>query len=225
KILCLVYTYSPMRYLVRTQAIVWGRQCDGYIAFSNETIPELGIYQLPTNNEYSGVEEESYTNMWQKTRRIWKYVHDHFVEDYDYFYISGDDVYLLVNNFRSYIQNELELLVSDSDSVSVPRHFGSWLPSKSMIAGGPGYTLNKAALQQFFEITITTTTTTTVNGKGSSSSSSNTSAIWNNCLSNKHASYEDRFMSYCMSTFLGIHGNDTDTRDPTGEQKFHDTDP
>jgi hypothetical protein len=258
KILCIVYTYSPMRYLVRTQAILWGRQCDGYIAFSNETIPELGIYKLPNEYlyNYSGEVEESYDNMWQKTRRIWKYVHDHFVDEYDYFYISGDDVYLLVNNFRSYIQNELlsdSVLNDDYNTynnnntininnnnnnsnngskprvapVAVPRHFGSWLPSKSMIAGGPGYSLNKAALKQFFE----TTTTTTVDQKRSSSSSNNnnnnnTSVVWNNCLSNKHGSYEDRFMSYCMSTFLGINGNDTDTRDPvTGEQRFHDTDP
>jgi glycoprotein-N-acetylgalactosamine 3-beta-galactosyltransferase len=220
KILCIVYTYSPMRYLVRTQAILWGRKCDGYIAFSNETIPELGIYKLPDEYLfYSGSTQESYNNMWQKTRGIWKYVNDHFVDEYDYFYLSGDDTYLLVNNFRSYLQNELSVLDKPSDPPR-PRHFGSWLPSKSMIAGGPGYTLNKAALQRFFEATTTT------NNKIGNNNSSNTSAVWDHCLSNKHQSYEDRFMSYCMSTFLGINGNDTDTRDLlTGEQRFHDTDP
>ena len=177
--------------------------------------------------------------MWQKARGIWKYVHDHFLQDYDYFYIAGDDVYVLVDNFRAYL-NELTALDDDHDDTMVqqqskPRHFGSWLPAKSMIAGGPGYTLNRAALQQF--VNNNNSNDTTSNSTSSSSTSTNTSTststststtnnVWSHCLPDKHQSYEDRFMSHCMSEYLGIRGNDTDTRDRhTGEQRFHDTDP
>jgi hypothetical protein len=86
-----------------------------------------------------------------------------------------------------------------------PRHFGSWLPKREMIAGGPGYTLNRAALEKWVE---------------------STSAYgWSKCLANRRASSEDRFISRCMSG-LGIYGNATDTRDvATGEQRFHDVCP
>jgi hypothetical protein len=105
KLLCLVYTYSPMRYLLRTQALVWGHHCDGFLAFSNETLPELGIYELPIDQSQhqqgDDRRNESYNNMWQKSRGIWKHVHDHFLEEFDYFYLSGDDVYLLVNSGKN----------------------------------------------------------------------------------------------------------------------------
>ena len=195
KVLCLVYTYSPMRHLNRAQALMWGRHCDGYLAFSNETLPELGIYQLPPNNRER---EESYNNMWQKSRAIWKHVHDHFLDSFDYFYLSGDDVYLMVNNLRAYLQ-ELEGIPKQA------RHFGSWLPERSMVSGGPGYVLNRAALHQYV-------------GSGNSSS------VWSTCKVDIHRPYEDRYLSECLSNKLGIWGNSTDTRDLLGEQRFHDTD-
>lgn len=107
------------------------------MAFSNETIPELGIVDL----RHTG--EESYWNMWQKTRSIWKYIYDHFLEDYDYFHLGGDDMYLLVENMRRYLKQ----LPNDQK----PRHFGQWLPSNNMISGGPGYTLNMQAVKSFVE--------------------------------------------------------------------------
>jgi len=202
KVLCLIYTYSPMRHLVSAQALMWGRQCDGFLAFSNETLPELGIYQLPPNEHER---EESYNNMWQKSRGIWKYAHDHFLDTFDYFYISGDDVYLMVDNLRAYLQ-ELEL-----EGNTTARHFGSWLPGKSMVAGGPGYVLNRAALQRYV---------------GTDGSSNTSSSVWSNCRADTHRPYEDRYLSECLSKDLEIWGNDTDTRGPsTGEQRFHDTDP
>lgn len=77
KLLCMMYTYSPMRYLARAQALTWGRQCDGFVAFSNETIPDLGIFQwnLHDNNNNNSsssqpIRDEDYGNMWQKTVRL-----------------------------------------------------------------------------------------------------------------------------------------------------------
>lgn len=198
RLLCLVYTYSPMRYLLRSQALTWGRYCDGFLALSNESLPALGIYELPLP---LGL-EESYTNMWQKTRTIWKHVRDHYLDDYDYFFLGGDDVYLLVENLRVFL-SELSLIDDNKSTSKTPRHFGSWLPSRSMVAGGPGYVLNQAALRQYID-----------------------TSVWTHCLSDRHESYEDRFLSHCLSHHLGIHGNLTDTRDPsTGEQRFHDAEP
>jgi hypothetical protein len=135
---------------------------------------------------------------------MWRYVYDHFLNDYDYFYVSGDDVYLMVDNFRAYLQ-ELYDHDTATSTTTPPRHFGSWLPKRDMIAGGPGYTLNRVALQTWVE--------------------SSSEYGWSRCFANRRASSEDWLISRCMSG-LGIHGNATDTRDvATGEQRFHDACP
>jgi hypothetical protein len=227
RLLCLVYTYSPMRHLLKTQALVWGQHCDGFLAFSNETLPELGIYELPIDQrQQQDYREESYNNMWQKSRGIWKHVHDNLLERFEYFYLSGDDVYLMVNNLRAYLREELETIDASDPK---PRHFGSWLPSRSMVAGGPGYVLNRAALQLYAgtaETNIHTNASTNTITNTAAVAAAGSSSVWSTCLAHTHRPYEDRYLSECLSRELGIFGNDTDTRDPsTGEQRFHDTDP
>jgi hypothetical protein len=37
RLLCAIYTHSPMYPLARTAALTWGKECDGFMAFSNET--------------------------------------------------------------------------------------------------------------------------------------------------------------------------------------------
>jgi hypothetical protein len=79
RLLCMMYTYSPMRYLARVQAITWGRHCDGFVAFSNETIIELGIFAWNNphdnnnNNNNNTItflpNDEAYSNLWQKVVR------------------------------------------------------------------------------------------------------------------------------------------------------------
>ena len=41
--------------------------------------------------------------MWQKVRSIWRYVHEHFAEDFDFFTMHGDDVYYAVENLRQFL--------------------------------------------------------------------------------------------------------------------------
>ena len=55
-------------------------------------IPHLGV--------------ESYFNMWQKVRSIWKYIYTHYVNDFDWFLLGGDDMYYLVDNLKHYLGSE-----------------------------------------------------------------------------------------------------------------------
>ena len=49
--------------------------------------------------------EESYqNNMWQKARSIWAYISDHYLDDYDWFHLGGDDLFF-------YYQQELAALL------------------------------------------------------------------------------------------------------------------
>ncbi|KAL7548096.1 hypothetical protein ACHAWF_011383 [Thalassiosira exigua] len=101
KILCLVYTaHMPSKDEhgnLRAQAQTWGRRCDGFIAASNHTDHSIGAIDLP----HLGPEE--YGNMWQKVRTMWAYAYHHYLDDFDWFNIVGDDVYVVVDNLRAYV--------------------------------------------------------------------------------------------------------------------------
>ncbi|CAJ1952014.1 unnamed protein product [Cylindrotheca closterium] len=164
RILCMVYTvhtesnpHTSLRAITRT----WAKRCDGFFAASNFTDPTIGAIDLPHFGE------ESYTNMWQKVRTMWSYAYDHYRDKYDYFYICGDDTYVIADNLRAFVQDsrieELEDGFLDAIS-SLPQYRARALHTSSLrprpliwgdpmihkrfpvIAGGGGYILNRAAI-------------------------------------------------------------------------------
>jgi hypothetical protein len=169
RILCMVYTYEGSHDRLAAIAETWGRRCDGFFAASNATDEEIGALDLT----HAG--DESYGNMWQKIRSTWAYAYDHFLHEYDYFHICGDDVYMVMDNLRAFLGSkqvrQLEagpweelalspvLFAPTSKWTTVqprPLLFGApALSSRSWKCtfpfGGPGYTLNRRALQLFGE--------------------------------------------------------------------------
>ena len=193
RILCCIYTYPKMRDLARVQALTWGYKCDGFLAFSTETIPELGVLNISHDGE------ESYFNMWQKTRSIWAYISKHYLEEFDWFHLGGDDLFLIVNNLRRFL---LEVDGRKSDPaepvfLGLPVKRGAKEPVHA--AGGPGYTLNREALRRFALTSLP------------------------NCSANRKVSHEDRLMSWCLHD-IGIPLSDTRDRS-TGEPQYHDCSP
>jgi hypothetical protein len=176
RILCMIYTaHRPPNYdnpNLRAQAETWGAECDGFIAASNVTDHSVGSIDLQHNGP------EAYSNMWQKVRAMWAYVHEHYREEFDYFHIGGDDIYVVVENLRAYIDGpevvrlengyrdeftQCPLVVRNGycDEFTAPPFWtpemgprplllGSPMPHMPkkpiVIAGGPGYTLNRAAV-------------------------------------------------------------------------------
>jgi hypothetical protein len=120
KILCMVYTvHTPTdgHTNLEAQASTWGHGCDGFIAMSNVTQHEVGAIHL----DHDG--PESYSNMWQKIRSMWMYAYTHYLDDYDYFHICGDDVYLHVPNMRSYLDGpEVYALEYDGFEDTITTH-------------------------------------------------------------------------------------------------------
>lgn len=165
---CGIYTYSNMYELARSAALTWGKDCHGFIAFTNETIEELGFIQL---HEHMN---ESYYNMWQKTRCILKYIYEHYLNDYDYFHIGGDDMYVIIPNLLYFLSN------IPNHNHEQPLMFGQWIRQKNnpYISGGPGYTLNKYAIIYYIE------------------------NQYNICYPYDIVSYEDRLLSYCLSKYI-----------------------
>jgi glycoprotein-N-acetylgalactosamine 3-beta-galactosyltransferase len=181
-----------MRDLQRTQALSWGLKCDGYLAFSTETISNLGVVHL----EHAG--NESYNNMWQKVRSIWFYVYKHYRNDFDFFHLGGDDLYVIVENLRTFLSETLKRR-EHGDEI----YLGQWIPQPGdkpyYVSGGPGYTLNRAALVRLVEDALPT------------------------CRVHMRVSYEDRLVSQCLRE-IGIIGGDTRDSE-TGEQLYHDCGP
>ena len=174
KILCMVYTVytnDDPHLSVESQARTWGRQCDGFFAASNMTQQDINAVDLPHDGE------EVYGNMWQKVRSMWLYAYRHYLNDYDFFHICGTDVYVNVPNMRSYLDGpEVEKFEYDDAFHDVifrwkVRNDGSFNASKTTSisslprpvflgipvmfrklfypAGGPGYTMNRRALEIF----------------------------------------------------------------------------
>ncbi len=167
KILCMVFSvYTPQSQHVnlRAQAHTWGKRCDGFIGSSNMTDHSVGAIEL------LHMGEEVYGNMWQKVRSMWAYAYDHYKDEYDFFYICGDDVYVAVENLRAYVDGpEVERLengyvdkilsfyinqTGDKKKRRLqqrprPLLFGTPLfyQGRPNPDGGSGYMMNRAALE------------------------------------------------------------------------------
>jgi glycoprotein-N-acetylgalactosamine 3-beta-galactosyltransferase len=130
-------------------------KCDGFMIASTKTDQSLGTVQI----DHDG--EEKYENIWQKIRSVWSYVYDNYYNDYDWFHIGGDDLYVIVENLRLYLESDVirsaangggDPLSSWDEPYQTPlflgRRFAEGGDMKRIFnSGGSGYTMNKAALK------------------------------------------------------------------------------
>jgi glycoprotein-N-acetylgalactosamine 3-beta-galactosyltransferase len=121
---------------------------------SNKTDESIDAVDIPH------IGDEAYGNIWQKVRSMWSYVYDNYYEKYDWFHIGGDDLYLIVENLKLYLESD-EIRTAANGGVYLPdgnekeqiplflgRRF-AYMGDRNDIfnSGGSGYTLNKAALK------------------------------------------------------------------------------
>ena len=91
---------------------------------------------------------------------MWSYVYDNYYEKYDWFHIGGDDLYLILENLRYYLESE-EIRTAANGGIYLPdgtetmqtplfmgRRFAYMGDMNDIFnSGGSGYTMNKAALK------------------------------------------------------------------------------
>ncbi|KAL7470317.1 hypothetical protein ACHAXS_010541 [Conticribra weissflogii] len=195
KVMCLIYTVEES-HSNKVNAIrnTWAGGCDGFLAFSSKTdlsIPAIAI-------RHKG--PEKYNNMWQKVRSIWKYVAAHYINDYDWFHLGGDDMFVLPQNLKTYLAS----LAYENGSPREKRYFvgrrvqmaGS---RNHFNSGGPGYTMSQATLREFVKKMET-----------------------GQCSPGMETSLEDFKMGECIrSLMISL----TDTRDAIGRERYHIFDP
>lgn len=189
KIMCMIYTMAsahPTR--VRAIRETWAGGCDGFLAFSTENDPRIPAISIPHDGE------EAYMNMWQKVRSIWTYVGKHFADDFDFFHLGGDDLFVLPQNLRSYLAT-----VGSPDSLlyagrPLKTHNGMNITYNS---GGSGYVLSRGTLKLL------------ANGGLNDI----------RCEPERITSMEDVLVAQCLDLVFGI--GLADTRDAQGRHRFH----
>lgn len=154
KIFCLVYTIESAHSRIPAIQQTWGPKCDGFMVGSTKTDKKLSAVEIL----HDGPEE--YNNIWQKVRSMWSYIYDNYYEKYDWFHIGGDDLFLIVENLRLYLESE-EIRTAANGGIYLP--FGEETTQTPLVlgrrfayagnmddifnSGGSGYTMNKAALK------------------------------------------------------------------------------
>jgi hypothetical protein len=145
RLMCLVYTMADA-HSNRIQGMreTWAGGCDGFLAFSTESDPRLPAISLP----HDGPEE--YTNMWQKVRSIWKFVGENYLDDHDWFFIGGDDLFVMPHNLKTYLASLTYKDETDPKTKEyfVGRRFNAG-GKNYFNSGGAGYALSQATLRKF----------------------------------------------------------------------------
>jgi glycoprotein-N-acetylgalactosamine 3-beta-galactosyltransferase len=132
RLLCLTYTISQNHDAVRNILGTWGSKCDGYLAFSNLSDPSISTIRLSPNNEW----EEKYDKIWEKLVAIWTVIGETIIDDYDWFIVGGDDLYVIVDNLRSLLQSRR--VVNLSRNGSKPIYLGRNLRKNSYLKFASG---------------------------------------------------------------------------------------
>ena len=142
RVLCAIYTMEKNHETnVKATKETWAKKCTGFMAFSTKT--DLSLPAIFIDHEG----DESYDNMWQKSRSIWKYIGKHYMDEFDFFLIGGDDMFYVMENLMHYLSSgEIRDLKSQNKGVFLGRRF--FPPQQELFnSGGAGYILDRVALK------------------------------------------------------------------------------
>ena len=197
RVLCMLYTHAAKHNLVRAAAQTWGRRCDGFLAASTKTDRKIGAVDLPH------LGNESASNMFQKTRSMLVYVHEHYRGDFDFFHIMGDDMFVVPENLRAHLASARMRAAGGGEGYPVPMLLGSLWPQTFgnwFCGGGSGYVLNRAALVALIPVL------TNSSNRG-----------FQRCRADSMVRAEDRYIANCLRQ-INVSCTEFDVE---GERRFH----
>ncbi|XP_068241577.1 glycoprotein-N-acetylgalactosamine 3-beta-galactosyltransferase 1-like [Palaemon carinicauda] len=190
RLLCLVLTTSQTREHALAVKNTWGKRCDKIIFSSDVEDKDLGSVSL----------KASYQNgddvLWIKTKESFKYLFDHHLHDYDWFFKADVDTYVIVENLRYVLtpyNPKYPIALGERAHVD-----GN--ANNSFLSGGAGYVLSQGALKIFGEVIYPAA----------------------NPCHRRTVSNEDVMMGVCMTRSGIMLG---DTRDELGRHRFYHNKP
>ncbi|KAL6091625.1 hypothetical protein STEG23_021001 [Scotinomys teguina] len=135
KILCWIMT-RPENLQVRAKHVraTWAQRCNKALYMSSEENADFPAVGLNT--------EEGRNQLPLKTLKAFLYVHDHHLEDADWFMKANDDTYVIVDNLRWLLANH-----DPEQPIYFGRRFKPYV-DQGYMSGGAGYVLSKEALRR-----------------------------------------------------------------------------
>ncbi|NXQ81521.1 C1GLT galactosyltransferase, partial [Nyctibius grandis] len=135
RILCWVMT-SPSTLETRARHVraTWARHCNVALFMSSEPDPRLPAVGLPVG--------EGRHQLYWKTIRAFQYVHQHHLDEADWFLKADDDTFVVVANLRWLLATQ---------NPQRPVYFGKRFKPfvhQGYMSGGAGYVLSKEALRR-----------------------------------------------------------------------------
>jgi glycoprotein-N-acetylgalactosamine 3-beta-galactosyltransferase len=142
RLFCLVFT-THANHASKAVAVLetWLNRCDGALLVSNVADPDLPTVTI----NHDGADESN--NLWQKLRAAFLYVHDNYLDQFDFFLKADDDSYVIPDNVKSYIiQSGMQQ--TDSSGEHKPFYLGRRfkLHDGKLFNAGAGYILNREAM-------------------------------------------------------------------------------
>ena len=118
------------------QKQTWGKRCDKLLVMSskqNDTFPTVG-FNVTAGRNHNGL----------KVLAVWKYIHKHYVDDFDFFFKADADTYLVVENLLYFLK--------DKDP-ELPHYYGHIQKNVrhqkfTYMAGGPGIVLTRESVRR-----------------------------------------------------------------------------
>ncbi|EYC00107.1 hypothetical protein Y032_0118g774 [Ancylostoma ceylanicum] len=137
RVFCWIVT-DELRHRTQAKAVksTWAQRCNKHIFIStrpDETLPAIDL----------GIASKKRSS-WQKTRAILQFVHDRYINHYDWFLAARDDSYVILENLRYMLlqYSPDDAMVLASHTLSFPNvSTGSPVPM-------PGFTLSRGAVRR-----------------------------------------------------------------------------
>lgn len=205
RVFCAVYSYPGNNNQSDAIRETWAKRCDGFMVASTETDHEGATVHIP----HAGPHEGKYQGIWQKVRSMLAYMHDNFLNDYDFFLLCGDDTYVIMENLKAFLTSPKFVQDAGGPGYPNPMYVGApthpyWMKHEYKgdfyyNGGGSGYLINAVVLRVLVQ------------------------DILPHCQSRKLTPIEDVYMGECLQKHLNVTGYDT--RDTEERERFFVYDP